>query len=187
MAPVVGLAGFVAIGQSSVVASAQLRESLAKFVSFAGKLKGDEKSEAQSFLDHFFRALGHDGVIEAGATYEFRIAKKPGSAQLELIQGEDAKPKGGKKFADLLWPERVLIEMKSRGQNLEKHYDQVFDYWTHIRPWPRIIHYFVAAIFTTEASKMLWIAAFNWASNSESDCCAVKPSSNAREKLAMTP
>ncbi len=116
------------------MASAQLRESLAKFVSFAGKLKGDEKSEAQSFLDHFFRALGHDGVIEAGATYEFRIAKKPGSAQLELIQGEDAKPKGGKKFADLLWPERVLIEMKSRGQNLEKHYDQVFDYWTHIVP-----------------------------------------------------
>jgi SAM-dependent methyltransferase len=116
------------------VASAQLRESLAKFVSFAGKLKGDEKSEAQSFLDHFFRALGHDGVIEAGATYEFRIAKKPGSAQLELVQGNDAKPKGGKKFADLLWPERVLIEMKSRGQNLEKHYDQVFDYWTHIIP-----------------------------------------------------
>ncbi len=116
------------------MASAQLRESLAKFVSFAGKLKGDEKSEAQSFLDHFFRALGHDGVIEAGATYEFRIAKKPGSAQLELVQGNDAKPKGGKKFADLLWPERVLIEMKSRGQNLEKHYDQVFDYWTHIIP-----------------------------------------------------
>jgi SAM-dependent methyltransferase len=116
------------------VASAQLRESLVKFVSFAGKLKGDEKGEAQAFLDHFFRALGHDGVIEAGATYEFRIAKKPGSAQLELIKGEAAKPKGGKKFADLLWPERVLIEMKSRGQNLEKHYDQVFDYWTHIVP-----------------------------------------------------
>jgi hypothetical protein len=90
------LASFDAIGQAFVVASAQLRESLQKFVSFAGKLKGDEKSEAQAFLDHFFRALGHEGVIEAGATYEFRIAKKPGSAQLELIQGESAKPKGGK-------------------------------------------------------------------------------------------
>jgi len=116
------------------VASAQLRESLKKFVSFAGKLKGDEKSEAQSFLDHFFRALGHDGVIEAGASYEYRIAKKPGSAQLELIKDEAKKAKGGKKFADLLWPERVLIEMKSRGENLEKAYDQVFDYWTHIVP-----------------------------------------------------
>ena len=71
---------------------------------------------------------------EAGATLEFGIAKRPGSAQLELIRGDGAKSKGGKKFADLLWPERVLIEMKSRGQNLEKHYDQAFDYWTHIVP-----------------------------------------------------
>ena len=102
-------------------------------------MKGDEKSEAQLFLDHFFRALGHGGVQEAGATLEFRIAKKPGSAQLELITGKGGlKPpvlgKGGKKFADLLWPERVLIEMKSRGANLEKHHDQCFDYWTHIVP-----------------------------------------------------
>jgi hypothetical protein len=77
---------------------------------------------------------------------EFRIAKKPGSSQLELIKGRDGSPsrpgrfgetslpRGGKKFADLLWPNRVLIEMKSRGQNLEKHYDQAFEYWTHIVP-----------------------------------------------------
>jgi SAM-dependent methyltransferase len=113
-----------------------LKSRLADFVSFAQSLKGDEKSEAQSFLDQFFRALGHKSAIEAGATFEFRVAKKPGSAQLELIQGNDASPraKGGKKFADLLWPDRVLIEMKSRGENLEKHYDQAFDYWTHIVP-----------------------------------------------------
>ena len=104
---------------------------------FAHTLRGDEKGEAQSFLDHFFRALGHKGVIEAGATFEFRVAKKPGSSQLELIKGNGApipRTKGGKKFADLLWPDRVLIEMKSKGENLEKHYDQTFDYWTHIVP-----------------------------------------------------
>src|SRR5947207_8755027 len=113
-----------------------LRNTLSEFVSFAQTLKGDEKSEAQSFLDQFFRALGHKSAIEAGATFEFRVAKKPGSPQLELIQGNGASPrsKGGKKFADLLWPDRVLIEMKSRGENLEKHYDQTFDYWTHIVP-----------------------------------------------------
>jgi SAM-dependent methyltransferase len=120
---------------SSPVATAELQSALAQFAAFAGSLKGDEKSEAQLFLDHFFRALGHDGVQEAGATFEFRIEKKPGSAQLELIRGQPAaKAKGGKKFADLLWPERVLIEMKSRGANLEKHYDQAFEYWTHIVP-----------------------------------------------------
>ena len=58
--------------------------------------------------------------MEAGATFEFCIAKKPGTAQLELIQGEGARTKGGKKFAGLLWPERVLIEMKSRGAKLER-------------------------------------------------------------------
>ena len=117
------------------VASAELRSTLDKFAVFARSLKGDEKGEAQAFLDHFFRALGHAGAIEAGATFEFRIAKKPGSSQLELIRGGPAaKAKGGKKFADLLWPERVLIEMKSRGAKLERHYDQAFDYWTHIVP-----------------------------------------------------
>ena len=111
-----------------------LKSSLAEFVSFAQGLAGDEKSEAQTFLDRFFRSLGHQGVVEAGATFEFRIAKKPGSAQLELIREPGARPKGGKKFADLLWPDRVLIEMKSRGEKLEKYYDQAFDYWSHIVP-----------------------------------------------------
>jgi SAM-dependent methyltransferase len=113
----------------------ELKTSLAAFVKFARTLKGDEKSESQTFLNEFFRALGHDNAVAAGATFEFRVAKKPGSAQLELLKGEPAvKAKGGKKFADLLWPDRVLIEMKSRGQHLEKHYDQAFEYWTHIVP-----------------------------------------------------
>ncbi|HEX8076553.1 MAG TPA: type IIL restriction-modification enzyme MmeI, partial [Chthoniobacterales bacterium] len=115
----------------------ELKLALKDFARFARILKGDEKGEAQTFLDHFFRALGHPGAIEAGAMFEFRVAKKPGSPQLELIKSNGAplpRAKGGKKFADLLWPDRVLIEMKSRGENLEKHYDQTFDYWTHIVP-----------------------------------------------------
>ena len=68
----------------------ELKAALNEFVRFAQTLRGDEKSEAQSFLDHFFRALGHKGVIEAGATFEFRVGKKPGSPQLELIQGASA-------------------------------------------------------------------------------------------------
>ena len=112
----------------------ELKNALEGFARFVRALQGDEKGEAQTFLDHFFRALGHEGAIEAGATFEFRVAKKPGTTQLELIKGPDARAKGGKKFADLLWPGRVLIEMKSRGEKLEKHYDQIFDYWSHIVP-----------------------------------------------------
>lgn len=43
-----------------------VKNALTEFVRFAQMLRGDETSEAQTFLDHFFRALGHDGVIEAG-------------------------------------------------------------------------------------------------------------------------
>lgn len=43
----------------------ELQNAVSKFVDFARALRGDEKSEAQSFLDHFFRALGHQGVIKA--------------------------------------------------------------------------------------------------------------------------
>jgi hypothetical protein len=83
-------------------------------------LTGDENGEAADYLDHLFRALGHDGIKEAGASREYRVAKKGGGK--------------GKNHIDLLWPERVLFEMKSRGQKLERHYDQLFDYWTHIVP-----------------------------------------------------
>ncbi len=96
-----------------------LTAALTDFVTYVTThLTGDEKGEAADFLDHFFRALGHDGIKEAGASRETRVAKKG----------------GGKNFADLLWPERVLIEMKSRGKKLERQYDQIFDYWTHIVP-----------------------------------------------------
>ena len=36
------------------------KNALGEFVRFAQTLRGDEKSEAQSFLDHFFRAFGLD-------------------------------------------------------------------------------------------------------------------------------
>ncbi len=100
--------------------SADLPAALEKFVSFAQSLKGDEKGEAPIYLNALFQAFGHDGTQQAGATHEHRIAK-----------GAGAK---GKNFADLLWPQRVLFEMKSRGVKLERHYDQAFDYWTHIVP-----------------------------------------------------
>jgi len=81
-------------------------------------IRGDEKGEAQIFLDQLFRAFGHAGVKEAGATFEDRIKK------------EDR----GTAFADLVWKPVVLIEMKKRGTDLSKHYRQAFDYWTRLVP-----------------------------------------------------
>lgn len=96
-------------------------ESLSKFVQFCNQhITGQERKEAQTFLDRFFRAFGHEGALEAGATYE------------EAIKKSSKTGKTG--FADLVWKPRVLIEMKKRGEDLNKHYSQAFDYWTRLVP-----------------------------------------------------
>ena len=90
-----------------------------EFAEFAAQLKGDEKSEAQTFLFHLLAAFGHEAnTLPAGSTFEHRV-RFPGDRT---------------KFADFVWPQRVLFEMKSRGAKLSKHYQQTFDYWLNLVP-----------------------------------------------------
>lgn len=96
------------------------KERLEEFVKWANQhITGDEKSQAQVFLDRLFQGFGHKGLMEAGATLEERIKK------------EDSK---GTAFADLVWKPYVLVEMKKRGEDLSKHYRQAFDYWVRLVP-----------------------------------------------------
>jgi hypothetical protein len=93
---------------------------LVGFVSWVGtNIRGDEKGEAQVFVDRLFRGFGHEGVPEAGATLEMRVKKADGK---------------GTSFADLVWKPVVLIEMKKRGDDLTRRYRQAFDYWTRLVP-----------------------------------------------------
>ena len=95
-------------------------EALTEFQKYVrDHVMGDEKGEAQVFLDRLFIAFGHKGHKEAGATLEQRIKKN------------DSK---GTAFADLLWKPRVLVEMKKRGSKLQLHYRQAFDYWLNAVP-----------------------------------------------------
>src|SRR5947208_1621261 len=84
----------------------------------AAHIKGDEKGEAQAFLDRLFQAFGHKGLMEAGATCEMRMKNDT----------------GGTSFADLVWKPIVVIEMKKRGADLTKHYTQAFTYWQYLVP-----------------------------------------------------
>ncbi|MCE0487371.1 DNA methyltransferase [Ornithinimicrobium sediminis] len=98
----------------------QLQQNLAEFALWRkARLRGDEKGEAQPFLDRLFRALGHEGVQDAGAEFESRLRRR------------DDRGTG---FADLLWKPRVLIEMKKAGTPLRQHYRQAFDYWVRAVP-----------------------------------------------------
>jgi hypothetical protein len=91
-----------------------LEKALRDFARFAANLKGDEKSKAQTFLFHLLAAFGHDpNTLPEGSTFEYRVRF----------------PDERTKFADFVWRGRCLIEMKSRGVKLSKHYQQTFDYW----------------------------------------------------------
>jgi len=94
-------------------------DDLTSFVAYVSKLSGDEKGEAQVFCDRLFRAFGHDGYKEAGATLEYRIKKTSSK---------------GTSFADLIWKPRLLIEMKKGGEKLQLHVRQAFDYWVNAVP-----------------------------------------------------
>lgn len=97
----------------------EIRDRLDSFVAWRhDNLIGDEKGEAQVFLDRLFQAIGYRGVFEAGARLEYRV-------------GND---NGGTSFADLLWKPRVLIEMKKGKTDLSRHFRQAFNYWARAVP-----------------------------------------------------
>ncbi len=100
------------------------KNALRDFVAYVrNHLEGDEKGEAQVFLEKLIVAFGNAGHKEAGAKLEFRVKEK-GQAT---------------KFADLLWGDRVLIEMKKRGEKLEKHRYQATEYWLKLIPHPKFV------------------------------------------------
>ena len=70
----------------------------------------DEKSQAQSFLKEFFAVFGVDAVTVA--TFEHRVKFADGS------QG----------YIDCFWQGKILVEMKSRGKDLDAAFQQAMDY-----------------------------------------------------------
>ena len=97
-------------------------EKLRAFVDWADdNITGDEKGEAQIFLDRLLQAFGRPGTLDVGGKPEMRI-RKP------------AEDGGGTSFADYVWKPVVLVEMKRRGVDLRKHFRQAFDHWVRLVP-----------------------------------------------------
>jgi hypothetical protein len=98
------------------------QEKLAAFTAWCkNHIKGDEKGQAQIFLDRLFQAFDQPGCLDVGGATEFRIRKAKDDG-------------GGTAFADYVWKPVVLVEMKKRGTDLQKHYRQAFDYWARLVP-----------------------------------------------------
>lgn len=81
----------------------------------------NEDSEAKPFLIDFFEIFGlTDKRI---ATFEHAVKKHGGK------QG----------FVDLFWPGILLVEMKSRGRNLDRAYNQAMDYYDPLAMPPDLL------------------------------------------------
>ena len=97
-------------------------EKLERFVAWCAQhITGDEKGQAQIFLDRLFQAFDQPGCLDVGGATEFRVRQAH----------EDG---GGTAFADYVWKPVVLVEMKKRGEKLERHRGQAERYWTRLAP-----------------------------------------------------
>ncbi len=85
-----------------------------------------EQAESQSFWTEFFNIYGVDR--KRVGTFEKKVALKRAKSV-----------KNGR--IDLFWPGKLLIEMKSRGQDLDRAFDQATDYFEGLpeRDLPRYI------------------------------------------------
>jgi hypothetical protein len=82
-------------------------DKLALFTSWSQQhIKGDEKGEAQIFLDRLFQAFDQQGCLDVGGTPEFRIRKSD----------EDG---GGTAFADYNCVRRLCLETDCADRNEE--------------------------------------------------------------------
>lgn len=70
----------------------------------------NERAEAQSFLNDFLNVFGVN------------------RRKVAFFENPIEKANGHKGFIDMLWKGKILVEMKSRGKNLDDAYNQAFDY-----------------------------------------------------------
>lgn len=90
----------------------------------------NEEADAKQFLIEFFHVFGISN--RRVATFEHRVKK---------VDDSDG-------YIDLLWKGTVLIEMKSRGKNLDKAYQQAIDY-THGLKETELPKYILVSDFAT--------------------------------------
>ncbi|MDR2429624.1 MAG: hypothetical protein LBD14_01770 [Puniceicoccales bacterium] len=96
-------------------------EMRARALAFAKRWAGPQREEAdaKSFLDEFFNVFGRDRYA-VDAIHEYRVER----------------PDQGEGRIDLLWPGKLLVEMKSTGRDLSTEKSgaawQAFEYLPHL-------------------------------------------------------
>ncbi len=91
------------------------KEAIKDFIDFVKRAKKYEKGEGQTFLNKLWRVFGYKDVDDANGHFEDQI-----------------KIDKTTKFSDMLIEGKVLVEMKSGGENLENHWRQAKQYWDEL-------------------------------------------------------
>ncbi len=78
--------------------------------------KGAERQQAQMFIRDFLSVFGIDEPLDNGGEFEHKCPKEV---------GDDG-------YIDYFLPKRIAIEMKSKGGDLRKAFEQVKDYVFHL-------------------------------------------------------
>jgi hypothetical protein len=98
------------------------------------------RSRALAFARHWFDAGSEDAQAKAFLIAFFEVF---GITDKRFASFEHAVKKhgGGQGFVDAFWPGILLIEMKSRGKNLDRAYTQAIDYFPGLkeRDLPRYV------------------------------------------------
>ncbi|GMT48808.1 MAG: hypothetical protein IEMM0008_0347 [bacterium] len=99
----------------------QFKENAKSFIKRWKDYKGNERSEAQTYLNEFFQIFG--------------LNRKDEEAEFEEHPGKS------KKFMDLIWKDILLLEMKRPSEKkLDNHLPQARYYWEQIKhPRPKYI------------------------------------------------
>ena len=95
-------------------------ESINQFVAYARTLKGDEKGEAQVFL--------RPAVSKPSGT---AATRKPVQ---HWNTGSKERRQERRNLPTCSGGHGLLIEMKKRGEKLQRHYSQAFEYWLQLVP-----------------------------------------------------
>ncbi len=80
------------------------------------KQRGTERQQAQSFLRDFLSVFGVENPLDNGGEFEHKCPKEV---------GDDG-------YIDYFLPKKLIVEMKTKGKDLNKAFEQVKDYVFHL-------------------------------------------------------
>ena len=95
---------------------AEIEDRAAEFKKKWDKAPGKERQQSQRFLTEFLSVFGVEDPLKDDGEFEHKTPKE---------FGDDG-------FIDYFLPKKIAVEMKSKGNNLSKAFEQVKDYVFHL-------------------------------------------------------